>query len=135
MSMLADLRRPKASLSIATSSCCRGGRYSFLWIASLAFGLYFIMVSVKRGGIKYYIYIYIYMIQKKIYRCLRFLRTINFNKKFTDTNPWIKKHYNSIKTISPTKNKKTAVTIIRLLKTTIKSKTHVEHSFIEQNLK
>ena len=44
----------KAPFSIATTSRCRGGHYSFLWIAPLTLDAYLIMLSVKQGGIKYY---------------------------------------------------------------------------------
>ena len=43
---------PKAPFSIATTLRCRGGRYSFPWIAPLY--PYIIMLSVKQGGIKYH---------------------------------------------------------------------------------
>ena len=39
--------------SIATTPECRGGCYSFLWIAPLTLDLYLIILSVKQGGIKY----------------------------------------------------------------------------------
>ena len=42
----------KALFSIATTPRCRGGRYSFPWIALLY--PYLIMLSVKQGGIRYY---------------------------------------------------------------------------------
>ena len=45
---------PKAPFSIATTSRCRGGCYSFLWIALLYLDPYLIMLSVKQGGIKYH---------------------------------------------------------------------------------
>ena len=38
---------PKAPFSVATTPRCRGGRYSFPWIAPL------ILLSVKLDGIKY----------------------------------------------------------------------------------
>ena len=43
---------PKAPFSIATTPRCRGGRYSFSWIAPLY--PYLILLSVKQGGIKYH---------------------------------------------------------------------------------
>ena len=45
---------PKAPFSIATTLRCRGGHYSFLWIAPLTLNLYIIMLRVKQGGIKYH---------------------------------------------------------------------------------
>ena len=45
---------PKASYSIVTTLRCRGGCYSFPWIASLTLDPYLIMLSVKQGGIKYH---------------------------------------------------------------------------------
>ena len=47
---------PKASFSIATTPRCRGERYSFLWIATLYFDPYLIMLSVKQGSTKYHFY-------------------------------------------------------------------------------
>ena len=44
---------PKAPFSIATTPRCRGGCYSFPWIAPLYLVPYFIMLSVKQGSIKY----------------------------------------------------------------------------------
>ena len=44
---------PKAPFSIAIKSGCRGGCYSFLWVAPLTLDFYFIMLIVKWGGIKY----------------------------------------------------------------------------------
>ena len=46
----------KAPFLIATTPKCSGGRYSFLWIASLTLDLYFIMLSVKQGGIKFHFF-------------------------------------------------------------------------------
>ena len=43
-----------APFSIATTTRCREGRYSFPWIAPLYLYTYLIMLSVKRGGIKYH---------------------------------------------------------------------------------
>ena len=43
---------PKAHFSIATTPRCRGGRYSFPWIAPL--DTYLIYLSVKQGSIKYH---------------------------------------------------------------------------------
>ena len=43
---------PNAPFSIAATPRCRGGRYFFPWIAQLY--PYFIMLSVKQGGIKYH---------------------------------------------------------------------------------
>ena len=45
---------PKAPFSIATTSMCRGGRYSFPWIAPLNLDPYLLMLSVKQGSIKYH---------------------------------------------------------------------------------
>ena len=45
---------PKAPFSIATTMRCRGGCYSFPWIASLILNLYLIMLSVKQGGINHH---------------------------------------------------------------------------------
>ena len=52
---------PKAPFSIATTLRCRGGRYSFPWIAPLFHGLLhfsldmcLIILSVNQGSIKYY---------------------------------------------------------------------------------
>ena len=44
---------PKVPFSIATTASCSGGRHSFPWIAPLTLDPYFIMLSVKQGGIKY----------------------------------------------------------------------------------
>ena len=44
----------KALISIATTLKCRGGHYSFFWIALLDLDPYLIMLSVKQGGIKYH---------------------------------------------------------------------------------
>ena len=44
----------KAPFSIATTPSCRGGRYSFPWIAPLYLETYLIMLIVKPGGIKYH---------------------------------------------------------------------------------
>ena len=41
----------KAPFSIATTPRCKGGRYSFPWIAPL----YLISLSGKLGGIKYHL--------------------------------------------------------------------------------
>ena len=43
---------PKASFSIATTPRCRGGFYSFPWIAPLTLDSYLIMLCVTQGGIK-----------------------------------------------------------------------------------
>ena len=43
----------KAPFSIATTPRCRGGSYSFPWIAPLYLDTYLIMQSVNQGGIKY----------------------------------------------------------------------------------
>ena len=45
---------PKAAFSIASTPRCRGGYYSFSWIAPLTLDSYHIMLSVKQGGIKYH---------------------------------------------------------------------------------
>ena len=45
---------PKAIFSISTTPRCRGGHYSFSWIAPLYLDLYLIMLSVKQGSIKYH---------------------------------------------------------------------------------
>ena len=45
---------PKAPFSIATTPRCRGGSYSFPWIAPLYLDPYLIMPSVKQGSIKYH---------------------------------------------------------------------------------
>ena len=42
----------KAPFSIATTPKCRGGRYSFPWIAPLYTRTYLILLNVKQGGIK-----------------------------------------------------------------------------------
>ena len=44
----------KANFSIATPPKCRGGRYSFPWIAPLTLDLYLIMLSDKQAGTKYH---------------------------------------------------------------------------------
>ena len=49
---------PKASFSIVTTPRCRGGRYSFLWIAPLTLDLYLIMLSAKQEGIKYNFWVF-----------------------------------------------------------------------------
>ena len=85
---------PKAPFSIATTTMCRGGRYSFPGLLYFTLDPYLIMLSVKQGGIKYhflslwydstwdwtqvsraigehsnpYIYIYIY---RNLYQCWR----------------------------------------------------------------
>ena len=46
-----------------------------------------------------YIYIYIYIYTKKICRDQRSSQTMNPNRTFKDTNPWIKKNHIPIKTI------------------------------------
>ena len=45
---------PKAPFSIATTSRCREGRYAFPGLTNFILDLYFIMLSVKQGGIKYH---------------------------------------------------------------------------------
>ena len=45
--------KPKAPFSIAATPRCRGGHYSFLWIALLTLDTYLIILSVKQGSIKY----------------------------------------------------------------------------------
>ena len=45
---------PKAPFSIATTSMCRVGRYSFPRLLHFPLDSYFIMLSVKQGGIKYH---------------------------------------------------------------------------------
>ena len=45
---------PKAPFSIVTTPTCRGGRYSFPLIAHFTLDTYLIMLSVKRGVIKYH---------------------------------------------------------------------------------
>ena len=45
---------PKAPFSIATTPRCRGGRYSFPGLPYFTLDPYFIMLSVKQGGIKYH---------------------------------------------------------------------------------
>ena len=45
---------PKAPFSIATTPRCRGGCYSFPGLLHFTLDLYFIMLSVKQGGIKYH---------------------------------------------------------------------------------
>ena len=44
----------KAPFSKATTPRCRRGCYSIPWIAPLFLDPYFIILSVKQGGIKYY---------------------------------------------------------------------------------
>ena len=44
----------KAPFSIATTPRCRGGCYSFPWIAPLNLDPYLIILSVKQRGIKYH---------------------------------------------------------------------------------
>ena len=44
----------KANFSITTTLICRGGCYSFPWIAPLHLDMYLIMLSDKQGGIKYH---------------------------------------------------------------------------------
>ena len=43
-----------APFSLATKQWCRGGHYSFSWITPLTLDPYFIMLTVKQGGIKYH---------------------------------------------------------------------------------
>ena len=45
---------PKAPFSIATTTTCRGGRYSFPGLLHFTVDPYLIMLSVKQGGIKYH---------------------------------------------------------------------------------
>ena len=45
---------PKAPFLIATTPRCKGGRFSFPWIAPLYLDPYLIMLSVKQGNIKYH---------------------------------------------------------------------------------
>ena len=45
---------PKAPFSIATTSRCRGGCYSFPWIAPFYLDPYLIMLSVKQWSTKYH---------------------------------------------------------------------------------
>ena len=47
---------PKAPFSIATTLRCRGGHYFFPWIY-FTLETYFIILSVKQGGIKYHFFI------------------------------------------------------------------------------
>ena len=49
---------PKAHFSIATKLRCRGGWYSFSWIAPLTLDTDFIMLSVKQGGIKQHFWVF-----------------------------------------------------------------------------
>ena len=49
-----DLGNLNTPFSIATTRC-RGGRYSFLWIAPLTLDAFLIMLSVKQEGIKYHL--------------------------------------------------------------------------------
>ena len=44
---------PKAPFSIATTPRCREMRYTFLYIVSLTFNQYLIILSVKQRGIEY----------------------------------------------------------------------------------
>ena len=44
----------KGSFSIATTLKCRGGCYSFPWIAPLTPDPHLVMLSVKQSGIKYH---------------------------------------------------------------------------------
>ena len=46
----------KALFSIATTPRCRGGYYSFPWIAHFTLDTYLILLSVKQGCIKYHFY-------------------------------------------------------------------------------
>ena len=45
---------PKAPFSIATTTMCRGGRYSFPGLLYFTLDPYLIMLSAKQGGIKYH---------------------------------------------------------------------------------
>ena len=45
---------PEGSLFDSYYTKCKGGRYSFPWIASLYLDPYLIMLSVKLGGIKFH---------------------------------------------------------------------------------
>ena len=47
---------PKTPFSIATTPKCRGGCYSFPWLAPLTLDTYLIMLRVKQGGIKYHFF-------------------------------------------------------------------------------
>ena len=46
----------KALFSIVTTLRCKGGHYSFLWIAPLTLDPYIIMQSVKQSYIKYFFF-------------------------------------------------------------------------------
>ena len=48
----------KVPFSIVTTPRCWGGRNSFPWIAALILDPYLIMLSVKRGGIKYHFWVF-----------------------------------------------------------------------------
>ena len=50
--LLADVS--KAPFSVATTPRCRGGRYSFPGLLLFTLNPYFVMLSVKQGGIKYH---------------------------------------------------------------------------------
>ena len=45
---------PKARFSITTTLMCRGGHYSFPWIAPLTLDTYLILLSAKQSSIKYH---------------------------------------------------------------------------------
>ena len=45
---------PKTPFSITNTPRCKGGRYSFPWMAPLTLDLDLIMLSVKQGGIKHH---------------------------------------------------------------------------------
>ena len=45
---------PNSPFLITTTQRCRGRHYSFPWIAPLTLDAYFIMLSIKQGGIKYH---------------------------------------------------------------------------------
>ena len=58
---------PKAHFSIDTAARCKGGRYSFPWIAPLTLDPYLIMLSVKQRGIKYHFYSFWYDSTRAVY--------------------------------------------------------------------
>ena len=51
----------KVLISIPTTPRCRGGCYTFLWIAPLTLDLYLIILSVKQVGIKYHFFFFFFL--------------------------------------------------------------------------
>ena len=82
----------KVSFSIATTLRCRGGCYSFPWIAPLTLDLYLIMLSVKQWGIRYHFFFFC-MTRPEIDPQLRILKSLcqwNLAKTFANIDERMK---------------------------------------------